>query len=155
MASEVLQRSAAVDIEASPAVVYDAVRRLERMGEWSPENLGGRWVEGDGTSVGDRFEGDNRRGEVEWTFPVTVNAVEPGVVFAFHTGPAEKPWVQWTYRLEPSGSGTTVTESWELLEPGPFIESLGDDYPAQRAVQMEQDLAATLTSLKASLELTG
>jgi hypothetical protein len=152
MSQHELRRTTSVDIEASPTTVYDTVRQLDRMGEWSPENLGGRWMEGDGTSVGDRFEGDNRRGEMEWTFPVIVNAAEPGVVFAFHTGPQERPLVQWTYRLEPNATGTTVTETWELLEPEPFVESLGADYPTQRATLIEQDLVTTLTNLKASIE---
>lgn len=52
-------------------VVYDLVRQLERMGDWSPEN----------------------RGDVEWTFGVTVNAAEAGEFFAFHTGPADQPLV--------------------------------------------------------------
>ena len=141
-----------VHIEASADVIYDLVADVTRMGEWSPENRGGRWVTGDGSSVGDQFEGDNRRGDVEWTFGVTVNSAEPGVVFAFHTGPVEHPLVQWTYRMEPDGAGTTLTESWELLEPQAFIEHFGPDYPSERAVIVEQDLVTTLTRLQAHLE---
>jgi hypothetical protein len=37
------------------------------------------------------------------------------------------------------------------LEPDPFIDSLGADYPTQRAALIEQDLATTLTKLKASI----
>nr|NIU66832.1 SRPBCC family protein [Actinomycetota bacterium]NIW28633.1 SRPBCC family protein [Actinomycetota bacterium] len=51
MSDPELRRSASVEIQAPPLVVYDTVRRLERMGEWSPEATGGRWVEGDGTRV--------------------------------------------------------------------------------------------------------
>lgn len=152
MTEEQLRRSASVRISAPPMVVYDLVRQLERMGEWSPENRGGRWVSGDGSSVGDQFEGDNRRGEVEWTFGVTVNAAEPGVVFAFHTGPADRPLVQWTYRMDSDGAGTTLTESWELLEPQGFIDHFGTGYPSERAAVVEQDLVTTLTRLQAHLE---
>ena len=60
-----------MQVAAPSMVVYDLVRQLERMGEWSPEN----------------------RGDVEWTFGVTVNAAEAGEFFAFHTGPADQPLV--------------------------------------------------------------
>ena len=67
-------------------------------------------------------------------------------------GPPERPLVQLTYRMKPNSTGTTVTESWELLEPEPFIDSLGADYPSQPAILIEQDLVTTLTRLKASIE---
>jgi len=152
MVSEVMRRSASVEIAVSPPVAFDAVCCLGRMGEWSPENVGGRWLEGDGGRVGDRFEGDNRQGDLEWTLPVTVSASDPGALFAFHTGPAEHPWVQWTYRIESAPSGCVVTEVWELLDPAPFVASLGPDYPSLRAEQMERDLVTTLERLKRSLE---
>ena len=53
------EHSETVEIAASATEVYNAVRDLERMGEWSPENQGGSWIVGDGQSVGDRFEGNN------------------------------------------------------------------------------------------------
>jgi Polyketide cyclase / dehydrase and lipid transport len=31
--------------DASPEVLYEMVSDLPRMGEWSPENTGGRWVD--------------------------------------------------------------------------------------------------------------
>lgn len=155
MSEQELRRSRTIDIEASPTTVYDTVRQLERMGEWSSENLGGRWVEGDGTSVGDRFEGDNRIGEREWSVEVIINAAEPGVMFAFHSGPSERPRTQWTYQMEPNESGTALTETWELLDPEPLIASRGPDYPAQRADMIETNLLTTLTNLKASIESDG
>jgi hypothetical protein len=41
-------------------------------------------------------------------------ASEPGREFAFGVGPGSKPLNVWRYRLEPSGEGTDVTESFEL-----------------------------------------
>ena len=152
MSQPELRRSATVEIQAPPLVVYDTVRRLERMGEWSPEATGGRWVEGDGTRVGDRFEGHNRRNAMEWTLPVVVNATVPGEVFAFHTGSSEQPLAQWTYEMEPTEHGTVVTERWELLEPELFVDMLGAEYPTQRSASVAEDLVTTLTNLKASIE---
>jgi Polyketide cyclase / dehydrase and lipid transport len=36
-----LHREASIEIHASPEAVYDLVSDLPRMGEWSPENIGG------------------------------------------------------------------------------------------------------------------
>jgi hypothetical protein len=52
--------SVAEDISAYPDVVYDLISDLPRMGGWSPESTGGRWLGGDGPSVGARFLGRNR-----------------------------------------------------------------------------------------------
>ena len=43
--------------------LYDLVSDLPRMGEWSPENTGGKWVNGAaGPVVGARFKGSNKSG---------------------------------------------------------------------------------------------
>jgi polyketide cyclase/dehydrase/lipid transport protein len=38
-----MHREASIEIHASPEAVYDLVSDLPRMGEWSPENIGGEW----------------------------------------------------------------------------------------------------------------
>ena len=38
-----MHREASIEINASPEAVYDLVSDLPRMGEWSPENIGGEW----------------------------------------------------------------------------------------------------------------
>ena len=46
-----------IDIEAPPERLYPMVSDLSRMGEWSPENRGGKWVggaTGAAALVGDR-----------------------------------------------------------------------------------------------------
>ena len=40
-----MHREASIEINASRAV-YDLVSDLPRMGEWSPENIGGEWQGG-------------------------------------------------------------------------------------------------------------
>src|SRR5262245_39585341 len=58
-----MHREASIEINASPEAVYDLVSDLPRMGEWSPENIGGEW-QGDSTGkVGDRYIGHNRTAE--------------------------------------------------------------------------------------------
>ncbi len=49
-----MHREASIEINASPEVVYDLVSDLPRMGEWSPENVGGEWQDGGSGKVGNR-----------------------------------------------------------------------------------------------------
>ena len=66
---------------AAPAeTVWALVSDLPRMGEWSPENAGGKWVKGaTGPALGAVFEGTNKNGFRRWSTMVTVIACEPGV----------------------------------------------------------------------------
>ena len=50
-----MHREASIEINASPEAVYDLVSDLPRMGEWSPENIGGEWQDGGSGKVGDRY----------------------------------------------------------------------------------------------------
>jgi hypothetical protein len=58
-----MHREASIEINASPEAVYDLVSDLPRMGEWSPENIGGEWQGGGSGKVGDRYIGHNRTSE--------------------------------------------------------------------------------------------
>ena len=55
-----MHREASIEIHTSPEAVYDLVSDLPRMGEWSPENIGGEWQGGGSGNVGDRYIGHNR-----------------------------------------------------------------------------------------------
>jgi hypothetical protein len=57
--------------------------------------------------------------------------------------------------MTPTEEGTTLTETWELLQPEVFIKAMGADYPTQRAALIEADLPATLSNLKSSIESAG
>jgi hypothetical protein len=71
------------DISASPGVVNELISDLPRMGEWSPESTGGRWLGGNGPGVGARFLGRSRSGRRRWSTLVTVMVADPGRRFAF------------------------------------------------------------------------
>ena len=114
-----MHREASIEIHASPEAVYALVSDLPRMGEWSPENIGGEWQGGGSGNVGDRYIGHNRTAERAWSVPVLVTVAERGRCFEFVTRPDEGPYVRWTYRLEPSGTGTRVTEIWDVEQLPP------------------------------------
>ena len=114
----VMQGSVTVYFAAPPALVWDLVSDVTRIGEFSPETFEARWLDGAaGPRVGARFRGHvrrNGRGPVYWT-TCTVTASEPGREFAFAVnGPDEVIVNTWRYRLDPREDGTDVTESFEL-----------------------------------------
>ena len=76
--------SRSIDVAADPDAVWAMVSDLPRMGEFSPENVGGQWVDGaTGPAVGARFRGTNRNGAKQWWTRVRVVACEPGRRFTF------------------------------------------------------------------------
>ena len=145
--------SASVEINEAPAAVFSAIADVTRMGEWSPECVAARWVGGaTGPAVGAKFEGDNRVSMFgvtlkKWTTTSEVTAYVPGEAFEF----VAEGYTTWRYRLEPSGTGTNVTESF--------------DYPAQRGARkfvyetlsrrpaaMVRGMQRTLERIKQSVE---
>jgi hypothetical protein len=110
-------------MNASPDKVWDLVSDVTKIGHYSPETFEAEWLDGAaGPAVGARFRGHvkrNGRGPTYWT-TCTVLASEPGREFAFGVGSGDKPLNTWRYRLEPSGEGTDVTESFELRNALPM-----------------------------------
>jgi uncharacterized protein YndB with AHSA1/START domain len=141
-------------IEAPPEALYALVSDVTRMGEWSPETVRAEWVDAaTGPAVGARFRGHNKR-RAGWKTTCTVTAAEPGRQFAFEVGKGETAW---RYSFAPSGTGTNVTESFEIVrEPNVVIRKLNklgtgvswEDRPAQ----MEDGMRQTLERLKAVAE---
>ena len=113
--------SVSIDIKAPPDQVYDLVADIRRMGEWSPECRHCAWTGGaTGPAVGARFRARNkgRRGPSWFTFPV-VTVADPGREFAFNrSGPGIGSYT-WRYVLEPTSTGTRLTESFQVERPLP------------------------------------
>lgn len=153
MAIDGMTHSESVDIAAAPADVFEAIRRLERMGEWSPENAGGEWTTGDGTGVGDQFMGVNRIGEREWQAPAVVTRTEPGIAFEFMVPSNDNPVADWRYSFEATDGGTRVTEAWEMCRTP---DTWGTDVPREqieaRKEAVVDSMRVTLAALKQSFE---
>ena len=99
---------------ADPQVVWLMVTDLPRMGEFSPENNGGHWVNGaTGPAVGAEFRGTNRNGHREWQTNVRVVACEPGRLFTFDVRtPFGVRMSRWSYVITPTETGCRLTENW-------------------------------------------
>jgi len=108
-------------IAAAADVLYDLVSDVTRMGDWSPENVGGRWLAAaTGPAVGARFRGSNRRGVRRWSTTCMVVAADPGRRFAFEVAFAGIPVSRWSYAFAADNGATLVTETWTDLRPGWF-----------------------------------
>lgn len=144
-----------IEISASAQALYDMVADVARMGEWSPENIGGTWVDGALGRVGDRFDGRNRIGDYEWTVTCEVTAAEPGEVFEWVAGAGVDggPFVRWTYRFAGAEDGSTVvTETYDVEVLPPALASRTPDQLEQRKAQVSVAMQATLAALKEAAE---
>jgi dimethylaniline monooxygenase (N-oxide forming) len=149
--------TASVTVAAAPGDIWDMVSDVTRMGEWSPECTGCRWIGKHRTAeVGARFVGFNKRGWARWATTNEVVEAERGRAFVFRT---RETGVRWSYRFEPSadGAGTTLTETrdtsgaraWLVRMTGPFVG--GAD---SHADELRAGMRRTLERVKAAAEAT-
>ena len=144
------------DIAADPKVVYDLVSDLARMGEWSPENQGGKWKNGaTGPAVGAKFKGKNKIGWRQWSTDVVVTEASAPESFAFKVSAMGMPVATWAYRITPTTSGCTVTETFTdarsgmLAKVGGVITGVKD-----RCTHNTSCMETTLANLKKAAEAT-
>jgi hypothetical protein len=140
------------DFDVPAQDVFALVSDLTRMGEWSPENAGGKWVKGStGPALGSLFQGDNRNGFRRWTTMVTITGFEPGKLFemAVTSGPLEV--AHWRYDFEETESRCRVTESFkDRRKPWfAFLARVTGDHSSEHA---EQEMTQTLANLAKALE---
>ena len=147
-----MYREAKIDIKASPDAVYDLLSDLPRMGEWSPENIGGEWQDGGTGRIGDRYIGHNRAGERTWSVPVLVTVADRGRYFEFVTHPDEGPYARWAYRLQAWETGTRLTQVWEVVQLPPTLQSWSQEQLDERARYTEDMMTKTLAAIKATAE---
>jgi hypothetical protein len=150
---DVPTHSASVVVACPAGLLYEMVSNVTRMGEWSPVCKACWWDDGGGPRVGAWFTGRNELPGQTWETRCQVVAAEPGREFAF----VARGSVRWGYRFDPAGSGTLVTESWEILPEGvaAFEERYGADAASQMAARQadaSENIAASLRAVKQVIE---
>jgi Polyketide cyclase / dehydrase and lipid transport len=150
---------ARLHVNAPPEMVYELVSDVTRMGEWSPETVRCRWLDGaDGPAVGVRFKGTNRRGFMRWSTKPRVVGAEPGREFAFVANLMvfHRDMTMWRYRFEPAvDGGTDLTESFEMLNDLPWYISFGERWLVRikdRKADLEAGMQRTLERIRAAAE---
>lgn len=141
-------------INAAPEAVWGLVADLPRMGQWSPENTGGKWLGGaTGPVVGARFRGTNKKGLRRWSTTCTVTVADEGKRFAFDVDYGPVPISTWDYSFSDDGAQTTVVESW--IDRRPTWMKIGA-VPvmgvADRAAHNRDNMERTLAALRAAAE---
>ena len=145
--------SAQITINRPANEVWAAIADVTRMGDWSPECIAGRWVDGaTGPAVGAKFEGDNvakiaGRTIKKWTTTSEVTACEPGAVFEF----VAEGYTTWRYEfVATTDSSTTVTESFDYTAKG--FSGFMYDRILFRPKAMTKGMNSTLGRVKKTLE---
>lgn len=142
-----------IEISAPPDVVYDLIADITRMGEWSPECYRCEWLGGATTAAaGTRFRGHNRLGLLRWSRTAVVGVAERGHEFSFTTmnDDAGRAETTWRYTMEPTPSGTLLTESFEFLWCS-MVNRLAEA-AIPRGRQMDRGIEETLRRIKRAAE---
>lgn len=150
-----MQGSVTVHMDAPADRIWDLVSDVTSIGKFSPETFEGEWSDGaTGPAVGAKFRGHvkrNGRGPIYWT-NCQVTASEPGREFTFGVrDPRGRILNTWSYRLEPNGEGTDVTESFQLT-PAPFLRLYWALLGWSRGKTNERGMRTTLERIKAVVE---
>lgn len=134
----------AVVVDADLDAVWEVVRDPTRVGEWSHECVGGRWL-GDAREArpGARFRGRNRQGLVRWGRRCEVVSVEPHEL-VWRTVPSRlyPDSTEWALRLTPTDGGTRIEQRFRVVK-GTWLEPLYVRLipaHADRADALRQDL---------------
>ena len=137
------------EFSASPDKVWALVTDLPRMGEWSPENQGGKWAKGAiGPAVGAIFRGRNKNGKKSWGTNVKVNACDAPKKFSFGLIVFGNNWCDWVFEIEPTAAGSRVTHSW-IDHRGGISSFLGKVVSgvADRATHNKKNMEITMDNL--------
>jgi uncharacterized protein YndB with AHSA1/START domain len=142
-----------IDIDAPPELVYDLITDVTLMGEWSPETYRCEWLDGVTTAqAGARFRGYNRMGRIRWQRNAVIDRAERGHEFCFttlddRTGRAE---TQWAYTMEPTETGTLLTESFQFQWCS--LRNRATELFIPRGRQVNRGIHETLHRIKAAAE---
>lgn len=143
---------ATIDVDAPPSRVWDLVTDIAGYHRFSPENTGGRWTGGEPVTVGATFTGSNRHWLIRWTTHCTVVDVVPGRRFSFES---DEPKARWTYEVEPTATGSRITETREIYgTPVLYVRLVQRSHliGSNRDGLMQQGMRDTLAAMKAELE---
>ncbi|MCE2854699.1 MAG: SRPBCC family protein [Ilumatobacteraceae bacterium] len=149
MSTDERKVSVSRDAACTPDVMWRLVTDLPRMGEWSPENRGGEWINATEPAVGVRFKGRNKNGKRNWNTTVEVIQCDEPRAFAFSLLVGKSKWCDWVYEIESTSTGVRVTHSW-IDRRSKFTSWLGGvvsgvkDRASHNAANMEKTLDALI-----------
>jgi iron-sulfur cluster repair protein YtfE (RIC family) len=131
-----------VRVDAPIDAVWDLVRDVTRIGEWSHECAGAAWLDGaTSAQTGARFRGRNRAGIFRWARRCEIDTAEP-FALVWHTIPTWRypDSTRWVIRLEPDGAGTRIEQTFTVLRAPAVVDAV-----YARMIPMHRDRTAALT----------
>lgn len=111
-----------IDIDASPAAVWELISDINTSAKFSEEFQRGEWAPGhDGPALGAQFIGHNRHAAIgEWQTTSTVTEFEPRVVFGWAVGDSEDTGAaRWRYEIDVLHGQRCRLRHTVRLGPGP------------------------------------
>jgi len=142
-----------VEVDAPPDAVWDVVRDVTRVGEWSHECRTAVWLDGASEArPGTRFRGRNVAGVFRWGRVCEVVSADPWEL-TWRTVPSRfyPDRTTWTIRLrEAEGGGTRIEQTFDGLGPELLLRLYGLVIPAHR--DRTEKLAGDLRRLGAVAE---
>lgn len=121
-----MQNSVAVTVDAEIDDVWDVVKDVRRVGEWSHECVGATWL-GDATSAvpGARFRGRNRAGVFRWGRVCEIVSAEP-YELVWRTVPSAlyPDSSEWRIVLDKLGAGTRISQHFRVLRAPKVLSTL-------------------------------
>jgi uncharacterized protein YndB with AHSA1/START domain len=150
------QGEVSIHIDAPPDAVWDLLAEVERMGEWSPECYRVEWLNGamSPAKLGARFKGSNRYGRLKWSMTCEVKSADRGRELSWSTVKGDKEIIRWTYRMEPTATGTELTESFQAIRWPLDVRIFEDLVMRNRNEQREAAMRTTLERIKTAAEKT-
>jgi hypothetical protein len=115
-----------MDVDAAPDAVWEVVRDVTRVGEWSHECVAARWVGGATSAVpGARFRGRNRNGVWRWGRLCEIVDVQPGELI-WRTVPTRlyPDSSEWRITLHHTDSGTRIEQTFRVLKAPKLLEPI-------------------------------
>ncbi|MFM7271956.1 MAG: SRPBCC family protein [Actinomycetes bacterium] len=150
-----MRGSVTLHMQADPSAIWALVTDVTRIGEFSPETFEAEWLDGaTGPAVGAKFRGHVKRNGVGPTYwsPCEVTVCEPGSVFEFAVGGADRVLNTWRYEITPTDDGgADVTESF-ALPSNPFTRVYWALLGRARGRTNERGMRQTLERIRAVLE---
>ncbi len=106
-----------VSVDADLDAVWDVVRDVTRVGEWSHECVGVAWLGGaTAATPGARFRGRNKQGIFRWGRVCEIVTATP-YELVWRTVPSAlyPDSTEWTIRLQRTGNATQIEQSFTVL----------------------------------------
>ena len=121
-----LENSVALTVDAAIDDVWDVVRDVTRVGEWSHECVGAAWL-GNSTSAtpGARFRGRNRSGMFRWGRVCEIVSAMP-YELTWRTVPSTfyPDSSEWRIALHEGDAGTTISQHFRVIRAPKLLSVL-------------------------------